>query len=140
MAGIQNDGFSTTIAFALDTDVQFKVKELTPPGMSAGGAIDTTTMENTTFRTMFPKSLITLTESSILAAWDPALYDEIIAMLGKNQSIVVTFPDAQKLTFFGWIDEFTPNAQVEGEQPTTALTIVPSNVDLAGAEIAPVLS
>jgi len=135
---ILNDGFSTIIAFALDTAVQFKEKEVTPPGMDAGGAIDLTTMQNTTYRTMAPKSLITLTESSLLVSYDPALYNEIIAMIGKNQAITITWPDATTLVFFGWINEFTPNANVEGEQPTAAITIVPSNVDGAGAEIAPV--
>lgn len=137
---IMNDGFSTLISFSLDTDVQLKEKEIAPPGISAGGPIDTTTMQNTTWRTMFPKSLKTLTEISLVVSYDPALYDEIVAMAGVNQSIVITFPGAETLTFWGWIDEFTPNAHVEGEQPTAEITIQPSNMDGSLNEIAPVLA
>lgn len=133
-----DDGFSTTISFADDSDVQMWEKEVTPPGVSGGGAIDTTTMANTTWRTMFPKSLKSLTEVSLVVAYDPAVYDEIISMLNSNQLITITFPDNSTLAFWGWIDEFTPNANVEGEQPTANITIQPSNQNASLVEVAPV--
>ena len=135
-----DDGFSTTIAFADDSDVQLFEKEVTPPGIDAGGPIDTTTMQNTTYRTMVGKSLITLSESSLTVAYDTALYNEIVAMVGNNQQITITFPDATTIAFFGFIDKFTPNALVEGEQPTAEIVIVPTNTNTSGVETAPVIS
>lgn len=132
-----DDGFATLISFAEDSDVQLWEKEVTPPGVSGGGENDTTTMRNTTWRTRSPKELKTLTESSFTAAYDPAVYDEIIAMCNVNQEITVTFADDSTLVFWGWIDEFTLNAAVEGEQPTAEVTLIPSNQNASGTETAP---
>uniref|UniRef100_A0A6M3K439 Tail protein n=3 Tax=viral metagenome TaxID=1070528 RepID=A0A6M3K439_9ZZZZ len=137
---IINDGFSTTISFAEDADVQMKEKEVTPPGVEGGGANDTSTMHNTTWRTRQPKSLRTLSECSFTAAYDPAVYDEIVAMINVNQLITLTFPDGETLAFWGWLDVFTPGASKEGEQPTADVTIIPSNQNDSGVETAPVLA
>ena len=141
---IQTDGFSTTIAFAESASgvllsTLLKEKEVTPPGVSAGGENDTSTMRNTTYRTKQPKSLKTLMNSSFVAAYDVAAYDELIATIGVNQLITITFPDAETLAFWGWLDEFVPNNNVEGEQPTANVTIIPSNQNSAGVETPPVL-
>lgn len=135
-----DDGFSTTIDFDNDSSVQMWEKEVTPPGVSGGGENDTSTMRNTTWRTKWPKSLISLSESSFTAAYDPAVYDEIIAMVNDNQEITITFPNSDTLVFWGWIDEFTPNASVEGEQPTAEVTIIPSNQNNSKIETAPIYS
>ena len=145
--GIQTDGFQTTIAFnssllssatVVLTD-EMEEKEVTPPGIAGGGANDASTMRNTLWRTMSPKSLRTLTPCTLTVAYDPELYQEMEAMINDNQQITITFPDDSTLVFWGWIDEFTPNASVEGEQPTATITIIPSNQDgdNSNAEIAP---
>jgi len=135
-----DDGFSTTISFADDSSVQMWEKEVTPPGITGGGPNDTSTMRNTAWRTMSPKSLKSLAPSSFVAAYDPAVYDEIVTMCNANQLITVTFPDDSTLAFWGWIDEFTPNANVEGAQPTANVTIQPSNQNDSLVETAPVYS
>jgi len=135
-----DDGFATLIEFAEDSDVQMWEKEVTPPGVSGGGENDTSTMRNTTWRTRSPKGLITLSESSLTVAYDPAVYDEIISMVNVNQQITITFADESTLVFWGWIDEFTPGAAVEGEQPTAEVKIIPSNQNAAGTETAPTYS
>jgi hypothetical protein len=132
-----DDGFATLIEFAEDSDVQMWEKEVTPPGVSGGGENDTSTMRNTTWRTRSPKSLITLSESSLTVAYDPAVYDEIVSMVNVNQQITITFADDSTLVFWGWIDEFTPGAIMEGEQPTAEVKIIPSNQNAAGTETAP---
>ena len=136
----QVDGFSTLIGFPSHPSVKFEEKEVTPPGVSGGGAIDTTTMNNTAWRTMHPKSLKSLSNSSITVAYDPEVYTEIIAMINDNQLITITFPDGSTIAFYGWLDEFTPNAQVEGEQPTANCVIIPSNQTDALVETAPVFT
>lgn len=140
-----DDGHPTTVTFSAGSSgvvltALLEEKEVTPPGVDGGGANDTSTMRNVTWRTKAPKSLRTLTDSSFVAAYDPAVIDEIVAMCNVNQSIIITFPDDSTITFWGWIDSFLPGAMVEGVQPTAEVTIVPSNQDASGAEIAPVYS
>jgi hypothetical protein len=132
-----DDGFSTRITFSADSQVAFWEKEITPPGLEAGGEIDTTTMANSTWRTKKPKSLVTLAECSFTAAYDAVVYDDILTMLGVNQQITITFPDGATLVFWGWVDSFVPNALVEGEQPTAEVTIIPSNQNNSNVETAP---
>lgn len=138
MSARLDDGYQTLISFAADTDVLFWEKTVTPPGISGGGEIDTTVMANETYRTRKPKALITLTNSSLTVAYDPAVYPEIIALVNVNNLITITFPDGDTLAFWGWLDEFTPGESTEGEQPTAEITIVPSNENDSGVETAPV--
>jgi len=139
--GRLDDGHSTTIEFGTNDSVLFWEKEVTPPGVEGGGANDTTTMLNETYRTKSPKKLISLTDMSLVVAYDPAVYDDIISMINVNQLVTVTFPADDTLAFYGWLDTFTPNAVVEGEQPTANITIIPSNQESAsGTETAPVYS
>lgn len=133
-----DDGFPTTIAFANAPNISFWEKEITPPGFSGGGANDTTTMRNTAWRTKAPKKLLSLTDVTGTAAYDPKIYNDIVAQGNKNQQMTTLFADGSKLQYYGWLDEFKPNPVKEGEQPTAAFTIIPSNQDGTGAEVAPV--
>lgn len=135
-----DDGFSTIVGFADNPTVLFYEKTLTPPGMAGGGANDTTTMRNLTLRTMAPKKLKSLTEMSVTAAYDTAVFDtgEVWAMINSNQLITITWPDTATLDFWGWLDEFQPGEVSEGSQPTAELKIIPSNQDDNGDETAPV--
>jgi len=151
MSSRLDDGFSTIIGFyanktACDADTTdtasdfslFFEKEVTPPGMAGGGANDTSTMRNSIWRTKAPKGLITLSDASFTAAYDPEVLNEIVAGLNANKYIRIIFPNGNAWEFWGWLDEFTPGASVEGEQPTADCTIIPSNQDDAGAETAPI--
>ena len=112
------DGFKTLVLFSLDATVELYETSVKPPGYTAGGAIDTTTMRNTRFRTMCPKSLISATQVTISGGWDPALYNEMEAMIGLNQLITITLPTGDEVSVWGWIDSFEPSALEEGEFPT----------------------
>lgn len=135
-----DDGFATTVTFSSSTSASllFQEREVTPPGVSAGGENDTTTMKNTTWRTKAPKQLKTLTTMTEVAKYDPRIYDEIVDMIGVNQQITVTFPDASTLVFWGWVDEFTPNAVSEGTMGTANVTVIASNQNDSQVETAPV--
>ena len=135
---VQQDGFSTLIAFSLQSTVHFKEVENQPPGLEAGGANNLTTMRNTRWRTMAPKKLITMAESSLKVQYDPSVLSQIVGMLGLNQQITTTFPDGSTWVWFGWIDSFKPDGNKEGEPPTASVTIIPSNVNGSGAETGPV--
>lgn len=131
------DGFSVKIAFAADPDVSLWEKSVQPPGVDGGEQIDVTTMFNTDWRTFAPRSLKSLTELSIVAAYDPAVYDQIVALINDNGWITVHFPDGSKLDFVGYLKNFAPQALQEGQQPTANCSIVPTNM-LAGVETDPV--
>jgi hypothetical protein len=133
------DGFSTTISFAQGA-ITVEEISVTPPGVEGGGENDTTTMQNSAWRTRQPKKLKTLSESSVTVSYDVAAYSQIIAQVNVNQLITITFPDATTLAFWGWIDTFVPGELVEGEQPTAEMTIIPSNQNASGVETAPVVT
>jgi hypothetical protein len=131
------DGHATLITFAENGAIKLYEKTVTPPGVDGGGENDTTTMRNTNWRTRQPKALKTLTECQATCAYDPAVYDEVVAMVNVNQLITVTFSDESTVAFWGWLDKFTPGECAEGEQPEADVVIVPSNQDNDGNEIAP---
>ena len=135
-----DDGFRTLITLANAPTVKIFEKEVTPPGVSAGGPIDTTTMRNTAWRTQAPRQLKSMTQISATVAYATNGYDAIKAQVGVNQLITVTWPDGATVAFYGWVDEFTPGAGTEGEQPTASLTIQPSMVNASGVETAPVFT
>lgn len=133
-----DDGHQTLISFAADPTVLFYEKTVTPPGIDGGGEVDTTTMLNSAWRTRNPKALKTLTNAATTVAYDPGCYSEVIALCNVNTLITVTFPDGATVAFWGWLNTFTPNEHVEGEQPTAEITIIPSNQNASGVETAPV--
>lgn len=138
MSQYLDDGHQTLISFAAAPSVKFKEKTVTPPGIDAGGEIDTTTMLNTTWRTRAPKALKTLTNAMLTVSYDPDVYPDIVDLVGVNNLITITFPDASTLAFWGFANKFTPGEMKEGEQPTAELEIVCSNMDASGDETTPV--
>ena len=146
---VLTEGFPTKVTFTSDqltsgvvTMEVMEEKEVTPPGISGGGANDTTTMRNTRMRTRHPKKLVTLTAMTLTVAYEPSVYDEIMAMVNDNQAITVTFSNDTTLLFWGWVDSFIPDSIVEGSQPLATIVLEPSNMDADNdnAEILPVYS
>ena len=64
------DGFKTLISFTNGPSGGglYWETEVTPPGLTAGGVIDTTTMRNDTYRTKVVRQLIDVLASSFTAA------------------------------------------------------------------------
>lgn len=125
-----NDGFSTTITIAgtiIPTVFLVKEKTVTPPGLSGGGGIDTTTMRNSAVRTKAPKSLFSLDNLELSVSYDPLAYNLVIStLINSNRTFTVDFPDGSILTFLGFLDEFKPQTHTEGEQPLANIVIIPS--------------
>lgn len=134
---IMTDGYKTTIDLT-GAGTTFEEKTVQPPGLDGGDMIDTTSMRNDTWRTKYPRQLVTATECPIVVSYDPSLYDSIIDSLNVNQAIIITFPDDSTLTFWGALRQFQPNPNAEGEQPQATITIEPTNMDGSYDEIAPV--
>lgn len=137
-----DDGFSTLITLGNAPTVKLYEKEVTPPGIQGGGPIDTTTMRNIEWRTASPKKLKTASQITLTVAFASGAIPIMRDQVGVNQQITVSFPDGSSLTIWGWVDEFTPGAFTEGEQPTATVTIQPSNHDNAQPpeEVAPLYS
>lgn len=126
-----DDGFSTTVTLANLPTVKMYERSVTPPGLSGGGPIDTTTMRNTSKRTQSPKQLVTVTAMTMVVQIATEAIEEIKDQINVNQLITVNHPDGSGITFWGWINEFQPGEFVEGEAPTYTVTIEPSNHDNA---------
>lgn len=141
-AGIKlDDGYRCLVALNADPDASFWEKEVTPPGLDGGDGIDTTTMHNDDWRTMSPRALITMTPFSMVVAYDPNVYNNLLALINVKTTVTVHFPDGSTLAFYGYLKSFTPDALKEGEQPQATVEVVPTNQDpTTGAEEAPVLT
>ncbi len=133
-----DDGFSTTIELELIPTVKLYEKEITPPNITGGGPIETTTMRNTAWRTAAPKKLKQMGQISTTCAYATDSFPVLFAQIGVNQQMTVTFPDGASLRLWGWLDEFTPSAFKEGDQPTASVKFQPSMRNNDGVETAPV--
>lgn len=142
-----DDGHSTRITFLSgesltgrtpilpdgETELAFWEREVTPPGISAGGANDVTNMRNEEWRTMSPKKLKTLSPAQATVAYDPVTItrDVVDLLIGKNVRIEFKFADDSYLLIWGWLDTFVPASTKEGDPATAEITIIPSNHDNA---------
>lgn len=123
------DGHSTLIALSRDPDIKFWEKSVKPPGVDGGEPIELATMHNTVWRPMAPRSLMTLQEVSCVVAYDPDVYDQIVAQINQVGSITIHFSDGSTLDFWGYLKNFDPQNCEEGTQPTANITIQPTNYD-----------
>lgn len=167
---IMEDGFPTRVRFLGNTAAptgstgslvayselpeEFTAKTVTPPGYDLGGENKISSMENETYHTKASKRLIDLTTINMEGHYSPELYTDFLSMLGKNQIIELNFapegvgdgPEAptasvgRVLTFWGFIDKFTPGTHEEGSPPTATIEIVITNRNLDGDETAPTLA
>lgn len=135
------DGFSSLITIAVDSDINFWEKTVKPPGFDGGDKIDLTTMHNTLYRTFSPRALLTLTEVTTTAGYDPILYDEAIAACNVATTITVRFADLSTIAFYGYLRLFDPQDSEEGTMPECQITIEPTNYDpVNNVEAAPVMT
>lgn len=129
-AGIKlKDGYSALVTFATDTNIELWEKTVTPPGMDGGDAIEQTTMHNDQWRTYAPRGLITLTEFVFTAAYDPEVYNSLLALINRETTVTVRFSDGSTLAFYGFLQKVEMKEMTEGEQPELTATVRPTNFD-----------
>jgi len=131
------DGFATMVTFGNDPDISLWEKETTPPGLDQGEMIDTTTFHNVTYRTKWPRNLTEVTNGSFRAAYDPGNRALLMAQIGVNQEITVTYNDGTKDAFWGALIKFQPQAHSDGEQPEADVEFGITNTDSAFGEAGP---
>ena len=135
------DGYQVKVTFALDPDVSLWEKTITPPGIDGGDAIDQTTQHNDDWRTSAPRGLVTLTESTFTAAYDPAAYSQLLALVNKLTTVTELFCDGSTIAYYGFLRTFQPDAMSEGTQPEATVTITPTNFDhVNGVEAGPTIT
>lgn len=140
MSSYLEDGYQTLIEFSLNGSVKLKEKTVTPPELDGGGGIETTTMRNEKRRTKAPKALYDVGNISLTVQYDPALYEDIKAMINKRQTITITFPDGDTLPLPGaWINKFSPSALSEGDFPTADIEIIDGGTE-DGTEYEPTVA
>lgn len=137
-----DDGFSTKVALAGDPNISFWERTVKPFGFDNGDAIDIVTMFNSVYRTFAPRSLVTLTEITGTAAYDPIILDEIAALVGPtgNGWVTAHHPNGDTWDFVGYLRLFEPPEHTEGEFPLASFTITPTNRLNDGTVMAPVFT
>lgn len=135
------DGFSSLVTFATDADISLWEMEVTPPGVDGGPAIPQTTMHNDDFETFAAQQLKTMTESGFKFAYDPAVYDELFALVNVPTTITKQYNDGSTLAFYGYLRQVQFDPLVKGTQPTGTATIQPTNYDhVNNVEAGPVMT
>lgn len=133
-------GYQSLIAFEANQDVLFWEKGIKPPGMDGGEAIDATTMHNLIYRNMGPQALVTLTESTIRAAYTPNLYNDILSLINVETSVTIRFSIGVYLAFYGFLRSFDGDEMTEAAQPECNIQITATNWDpVNNVEAAPVV-
>ena len=136
-----DDGFSTKIHIDILDTLSIWEKVVTPPGMEGGDPVETSTMRNTKWRTFRPRHLLSLTPMTLVGAYDPNVFDDLIAILNVDATITVFYPDTSTLAFYGFAQTAESGDNTEGEQPEMTLTLVPTNWDpINNVEAGPVMT
>jgi hypothetical protein len=74
-------------------------------------------------------------------AYDPVVYDSILALINVKDTVTVTFSDGSTLAFYGYLQKFEPDDIDEGKQPEAGITVMPTNQHpTTGAESGAVLA
>jgi hypothetical protein len=123
------DGFKAFYTFAANPKLSVWEMEVTPPGEDIGDKINTTTMWNDTVVTYAAGQLIDFTDGSFVGAYDPKIVTQIIALMGVEQAITVTYSNGDTEAFFGYLKSRTPNSMTRNNMPTANFVVVCTNVD-----------
>ena len=123
------EGFSTVVAFSRNPSINLFERSTQPPSVDNGEPIDNTTQFNTTWRTMRPRTLISSGPHTFKFLYDPACYDEIVALCGKEGSITEHLPDGSTLSYFGYLQKAEFDELEEGKEPSGTATIMATHYD-----------
>lgn len=133
------NGYRSLITIANAPHIALWEKGVQPPGLDGGEPVDTTTMHNRDYRSSAPRSLKTLTAVTFKAAYDPAVYPDLVAQINVEQVFTNLFSNHDSLCYWGFLQKVEPQEMVDGTQPEANVTIMPTNVDPSdGSEAGPV--
>lgn len=127
------EGFKSLITFSENPALNIWEIEVKQPGVKSEEAINTTTQQNITWRTMWLPQLKTLDKVTVKFAYDAdVLQTDIIGMVGpRGQTVTILYPQGTKIAFYGDIESVEFDPFKEKEFPTGTMTVCPTNVDAA---------
>jgi len=136
------EGFQSHIAFGRDTDTDLWEIDVGLPGIDNGEMIEITTQHNTKYRTKDFMELVDITEFTFTAAYDPAVWDQLIdSLVGWNQDCTRILPDGSTIDFFGGVRVWAPEDHSIGGRPIATVTVGITNYDpVNNVENGPVLT
>jgi hypothetical protein len=118
----QTHGFGTRISIGA---VTFEEIDVTPVGLTRDDPVEQTSNSGTLYRRFAPAPLKTKSPATATVYYEK---DDLAAIKAKLESdtaetITITFSDSSTLADTGWLQEFTPDAQVATERPQATITI-----------------
>jgi hypothetical protein len=140
------NGWQSTLAMSLNPSIAFYEQTIMPPGIDGGDAIPQTTMRNNVWRTFAPRGLRTVMPITIKAAYDPGILENfggtagVQQLININQAVTIHWPDGSAVSFYAWVQKCEFEALEEGKQPLATITLTPSNMDVNGIEVGPVIT
>lgn len=137
MTAYIDDGLGTTMTWGSSTTFTLEKMSITPPAIEGGDKIDITTLNRTAWRTFVPKTLKQLEDAGFTARWDAS--EHIDAPINSNEAITITFPDGDKIVFWGYLKTLEVGEIVEGDKVEGTGTITVTNWN-GSAETAPTYS
>lgn len=123
------DGFKTLISFTNDLDIALWADEITPPGWEGDEPVETTTMANDVLRTYSPGSLARIPDATYTALYDPAVYDQVMAIINDPTTITYRFPNQDTYALYGYLRSFVPDALSRGNRAQATVTVTFTNQD-----------
>jgi uncharacterized protein (DUF697 family) len=131
-------GHGSRLTLAVDPDILFWEKEITPPGMTSG-VYEIGDMYNTAWQQKVVNALKTMTAVTLVVNYAPETLPLVAAVIGVMTTATVTFPSGATWAFYAVATEFKPNALKKDDQPNANMTIEPTNTDPSdGSEAGPV--
>jgi hypothetical protein len=132
---LENGAVSAALTTAAIT---FKVTSLTMPNFNGGDAPDTTTNDNTTFRSKGVREFIDIEDLSLTGAFLAADYDVLPTLINSTDTLTVTDRQGSTYVFSVRVASYTPSEMTEDGFPTADLSFtVLTGVD---GDTAPVIT
>jgi hypothetical protein len=114
------------------------LENVQPIGTDGGEAIDVTCLSNTQWVTKQPQTLMEVPDISFSCLYDPGDLPTINGEINKNQIITINFNDASNLVFWGYLKAYEPQSAGKGDKWLANGTVVVTNMNAVGVEVAPV--
>lgn len=134
---IIEEGLGLRYTFA-EGAVDFEEVAVKPPGLKGTGGKNTTNHANTTVQTKAPGKLPEVTDMGGTCHFTKASYGTIMAQIGINQLVTVTYPGGGTHAVWGWLESFEAGDFVANQQPIATFKIIVSNRNATGVETPPV--
>jgi hypothetical protein len=132
------EGYKCLITMALNATFELYEISVTPPSMTNGDEIDTTTQHNIQFTTKAPRGsyeatpLLDYGETSSKCGYDPIVYNGAKSHMGKETTITKEWADGSTLAFFGYLKSLDFDEESRGEFPTCTAVFMQTNWDPTG--------